>query len=102
MSKLGLDAHERPPEILSSLFKYYRALSKESLENDPHIVDYRESSYAQSRHLFSSVRLISVDELHASFSALGNFPLEQSPQSRLEPIEVLELRSMPGRFVVFD
>ena len=98
MSKNDLDAHEKPPEALSSLFKHYRALSRHDLEKERLIIDFSNGLPTKSHNLFSSARHISVDELRASFSALGHLPLEHS---KLGPVEVFELRSMPGGSAIF-
>lgn len=43
-----LDARQKPPEQLKALFKKYQNASEEDLENDPAIIDLRDTSSISS------------------------------------------------------
>ena len=93
MDRYGLDAHEKPPDALSSLFKHFKSLSEKDIEKDPLLIDLSDKSVLENRHSFSHFRRISRDELHASFSALNQSPVDLST---LTAVDVLESHSLPG------
>ncbi|CAF9930139.1 MAG: hypothetical protein GOMPHAMPRED_005584 [Gomphillus americanus] len=82
----SLDAHERPPEDLKAVFKYYQQLSLENLAADTCFIQGYSSSPGSASTLPKVVRLINTAKLH-----FGSETQDQQLQR-----QVLEWPDLPG------
>ena len=88
------EAHQRPPEILQSVYKKYRTQSGVSLVDDPNIVDLLRDSDAIGRGGLRVVRTISSALLQNEFSRFSASTSRISPP--LPVINVYEHDLLPG------
>lgn len=89
-----LDAHEKPPDVLRSVYKKYQKLSSNELTADVDIIDFRRGLSEQQQKLFTVVECSRPETLRAEFQLfLGDVEeLETAAQ-----INAYHHLSLPGR-----
>ena len=90
----SLNAHQRPPESIQSIYKKYRGQSLSTLDRDPHIIDLSRGINRTDTSAIRVVRVISSALLQERFSA---FSASTSGRCRSRsPVNVYEHDALPG------
>ena len=91
----NLDAHERPPAFIKSVYKVYQKLSQAALKTDDGILDLRDGLRATFCDRISEVDRISSSRIAAACRYLGD---DEGPALDLSGSEakVYEANNIPG------
>ena len=94
MSIRGLDAHEVAPGLVRQCFKHYQKLSREAIDCDEDILDFRRGlSYSQQQLITQSSEIPVLDVARAClFLARRDDSISETCSAAC----IYEVKSMPG------
>lgn len=67
----SLDAHDRPPESIKSVYKKYQKLTLEAIQSDPLILDFRRGLNGEQQCSVRKVDNVPQSSISAACSYLG-------------------------------
>lgn len=91
----SLDAHDRPPELIKSVYKRYQKLTLEAIQSDPMILDFRRGLSDEQQCSVRKADSIPQSLVSAACSHLGLARASQGMQLSMH-VPVYETHTVPG------
>ncbi len=91
----SLDAHDRPPESIKSVYKIYQKLSLEAVQSDPTILDFRRGLSDDQQCNVQKVESVPQSLIIAACSHLGLVEAHRGMQFSGH-VSVYEIEAVPG------
>ncbi|CAF9903065.1 MAG: hypothetical protein ALECFALPRED_000119 [Alectoria fallacina] len=95
----SLDARDKPPEFIKSIYKKYQKLTLEVIQSDPMILDFRRASNCASQCRVRKIDSVPQSLILAAYSHLGLAENDKGMQLSLHT-SVYETEAVPGLFVI--
>lgn len=93
-----LDAYQRPPEQMRSLFKKYQKCKAKNLHLDPDIINTNRASNEGNDQLSPSLKYRAGDRDRA-FQQFLSIPFKECGKERAAAVPVFEVTSIPGQLI---
>lgn len=91
----SLDARDKPPEFIKSIYKKYQKLTLEVIQSDPMILDFRRASNCASQCRVRKIDSVPQSLILAAYSHLGLAENDKGMQLSLHT-SVYETEAVPG------
>lgn len=95
----SLDARDRPPESIKSVYKGYQKVTLEAIQSDPRILDFRRGLNGEQQCGVRKVDSVLQSSISAAYSHLGLVEAHKGIQLSL-PVSVYEIEALPGLLVI--
>ena len=91
----NLDAHDRPPSPIKSVYKRYQKLTLEAIQSDPTLLDFRQGLTNEQQCKIRKVDSVPSSLIKAACSCLGPTEAHTDAASNVD-LPVYESEAVPG------